>query len=332
MSDYLVPTKPECCRAYWAIGPSKGALISAALEQNATDRILLRTRHSGISRGTETRVALGLVPLSEHDRMRCPNQAGDFPFPVKYGYCSVAQIIEGPDELLGLNAFALHPHQDFYSLHLDAITLLPNGLPPARAILAANMETVLNAVWDAGIGPGDRVLVIGAGTLGLLLTYLLARIPGCEVNVCDINPERRLLVEQMGAVFTKTGDLPEDTDFAFNTSGSHQGLAMAINHVGLDGMIVEVSWLGSSAPLALDGAFHSKRLTIKSSQVGQLPPHRRPRWDYKRRLNKALELLASAPELDALITHHIAFDELPQTMAMLCDGWSDALTICVDYP
>lgn len=318
-------------RAYWSIGPGIGELRSEPLSQPSSGHILLRTIHSGISRGTETRIGLGDVPASEWPRMRCPMQTGDFPFPVKYGYCNVAEVIAGPDHMHGQSVFALYPHQDIYWLPADMATPLPAGLPPARAVLTANMETALNAVWDAGAAPGDRVIVIGAGTLGLLVAYLIARIPGTEVRVIDINPDRNQHIEWVGASPAQADELADDADIVINASGSQAGLATALGLLGDEGLVLEVGWLGAPAMLPLDGAFHSKRLTIKSSQVGQLPMTRRPRWDHRRRLTKALELLAGEPALDRIISHQISFDDLPETMAKLCAGWQAPLTIRVDY-
>lgn len=327
----LSSIKPASARAYWATAPAKGEIRRQPLEAPLSEHILARTHFSGISKGTETKVATGGVPQSERERMRCPHQSGNFPFPVKYGYCSVAEVIEGPRERIGEYFFALFPHQDRYWLACDQCHFLPKGLPPARAILAANMETALNAVWDAQVMPGDRVIVIGAGTLGSLIAWILTGIAGCEVGVCDINASRSGFAAQIGADFVGSQVRQGWADLAIHTSASEAGLLAAIEAVGDEGIVVEASWHKGSVSLPLDGAFHSSRLTLRSSQVGQLASHRRPRWSYARRMAKALDLLAGAPVLDQLITHQIGFDELPETMARLSAGWSDPLTIRVDY-
>jgi len=280
-------------------------------------------------------VARGEVPQSEWQRMRCPYQDGEFPFPVKYGYCSVGEIEAGPANLLGQLVFALYPHQDRYWLPAATAQPLPPGLPPKRAILSANMETAMNVVWDSGASLGDRIVVVGAGTLGLLIASLLARLPGTEVSILDANPKRGAIAKSLGLNFAVSYDpqaWPQaPADLVINASGSQTVWAEALEALGEEGTMIEASWLGAPAAIPLNGAFHSKRLTIKSSQVGQLPPHRRPRWGYSRRLAKAMELLRDAPHLEALVTHEFAFDDLPSVMARLCDDWDDALTVAVAY-
>ena len=325
-------SNPVQARAYWCHGIGQGSINNQSLAATPNGHIRLRTSYSGISRGTEIKVAKGSVPPSEWERMRCPHQSGDFPFPVKYGYCNVARVEAGPKYLLNQFVFALFPHQDIFDLPTAQATPLPPALPPKRAILAANMETALNAVWDSGAAPGDRIIVIGAGTLGLLIARLLARVAGIDVTIFDIDPGKSSIAGRLALPFTTAVDEEFDADIVINASGSQAGLAAGLAMAGNQGLILEASWLDSNGGLPLGGPFHSRRLTIKSSQVGQLPPQRAPRWNFRRRMIKALELLAGDSLLDHLITHEIHFDELPQTMAKLCQGWRAPLTICVNYP
>jgi threonine dehydrogenase-like Zn-dependent dehydrogenase len=263
--------------------------------------------------------------------MRCPNQAGDFPFPVKYGYALVGRIVRGPDDWRGRAAFLLHPHQSAAAVERAAVTLVPDTVPPRRAALAANVETALNIVWDSRISLGDRVLVIGAGVVGLLVARLLARMPGVEVTVADVDADKRSAAEAMGAAFAPADALPREVDVAINASGSEAGLRAALGAVGLEGRIVEASWLGTGeARLPLGGAFHSQRLSIVSSQVGRLPADRQARWTHARRLSTVMRLLDDAA-LDALITHEVPLSEAPARLpALLKDG--SALAILITYP
>jgi len=261
----------------------------------------------------------GAVAESEWQRMRAPMQEGGFPFPVKYGYCAVGVVDAGPDAWLGKTVFALHPHQDCFVAPLDRLTVVPDAVPPRRATLAANMETALNALWDSGAGPADRIVVVGAGVVGLLVTALAARLPGSEVTVVDVASERREIAESLGARFAAPEAVPEGADVVFHTSASPAGLAAAIAAAGREATVVELSWYGDrEIAVKLGGAFHSQRLKLLSSQVGQVSPGRRPRWDYGRRLGAALRLLAD-PRLDALVKEEIAFDdaakELPRILA-----------------
>lgn len=269
----------------------------------------LRMLFSGISRGTERLVLSGRVPPVEHDRMRGPGQEGEFPFPVKYGYCAVVEVLEGPDA--GRTGFALFPHQDRFRLPEGAVTPLPDGLPPERAVLAANMETALNVIWDSGAGPGDRVAVIGAGVVGALCAYLAARLPGAEVTLCDVNPARADLARALGCGFALPATMPRDCDAVIHASASPAGLALALEIAGPEAQVTEASWYGTGdVPVPLGAAFHSRRLRIVGSQVGTIPPARAPRWTYRRRLAKALDLLCD-PALDALISGQTEFADLP---------------------
>lgn len=298
---------------------------------------LLRMRLSALSRGTERLVFEGRVPESEHGRMRAPFQSGKFPFPVRYGYCAVAEVEDGPAGWIGKPVFALHPHQARFRLPLAALSPLPPGLPPARAVLAANMETALNVVWDARVGPGDRVAVIGAGLVGCLVARLCARIPGTEVILADRMPSRQAVAEALGVKFAWAGagapPLPDDFDVAINASASGAGLAAALGCLGPEGRAVEASWHGAGeTPVPLGGAFHARRLSIVSSQVGRLPPDRAPRWDFARRMATALRLLAEDPALDLLPAEEVALHDLPARLPDLLGADSETVVARIRYP
>lgn len=292
-------------QALWCTGPNASELRSAELGEG----VLVRTLFSGISRGTERLVFEGRVPKSEWERMRAPNQQGDFSYPVKFGYCAVGEVLEG--ELAGRNVFALYPHQDSFRLAAGQLYPLPENLPAERAVLAANMETALNVLWDSGSAAGDRIAIIGSGVLGSLIGYLAAQLPGAEVTLIDLNPDRAQLAGELGCKFALPTDAPKDCDVVIHTSASESGLALALEIAGQEATVLEASWFGAdSVKLSLGAAFHSRRLRIVGSQVGSLPAGRVPRWSHNRRMNKALELLC-APVLDALISGESNFADLP---------------------
>lgn len=298
----------------------------------APGEALVRTRFSGVSRGTERLVFEGRVPASEAERMRGPNMGGAFPFPVKYGYCAVGEVIAGPDALVGRHVFALHPHQTHLALPPDSLTALPATLPPRRAVLAANMETALNALWDSGAGPGDRIAVVGAGVLGLLVASLAVGLPGAEVTVVDVDASRAPLASALGARFAADRGAVADADVVFHASATGAGLNAAIAMAGFEGRIVELSWHGAGdTPVALGGAFHSRRLKLISSQVGHVAESRRARWAYARRMAKALDLLAADDRLDALITDEIPFTEAPARLPALFAPGARGLTAVLTY-
>lgn len=335
MARELKPAKPIDARtkalALWYTAPRECNLNEVTLPALRPDDCLLTTLWSGVSRGTERLVCEGRVPCSEHERMRAPFQQGDFPFPVKYGYCAVGRVEAGPSNLLGRIAFCLHPHQDRFVAPRDRVVLVPDTVPARRAILAANMETALNAHWDAGSGPADRIVIVGGGVLGLLVAWLAARLPGAEVTLVDVEPARAALAAGLGFRFALPGAAPRDADIVFHASASAAGLATAITAAGTEARIVELSWYGEGAvPALLGGAFHARRLQLISSQVGLVSASRRARWDYARRAQAAMALLAD-DRLDALITDEIAFHDLPQRLPGLLTAGAAGLTAAICY-
>ncbi|QEA39362.1 zinc-binding alcohol dehydrogenase [Pistricoccus aurantiacus] len=318
-------------QAFWSLGNGEGELRKEALAPLKFNELLIETHFSAISRGTESLVFHGLVPESEWQRMRAPFQAGDFGGPVKYGYASVGRVIEGDAAWLGRSVFCLYPHQDYYIAPSEMVLSLPEALPESRAVLAANMETAINGVWDAAIAPGDRVTVVGGGVVGLLVAYLAGRIPGTEVTLSDIKPERADIARVLGVEFTLSQQAPSNNDVVIHCSGHSEGLMRALELAGFEGRVVEMSWYGNqSVTLPLGEAFHSRRLTLRSSQVGELDPSRKPRWNHRRRLALALSLL-SDPVLDQLISGDCAFEALPMLMPQLTRAESDVLCQRVHY-
>jgi threonine dehydrogenase-like Zn-dependent dehydrogenase len=324
--------KTRLAQALWYVKKGAVELRAAPLPPPGPGEARVRSLFSGISRGTERLVFAGAIAASEWDRMRAPMQEGAFPFPVKYGYCATGVVEDGPANLLGRQVFVLHPHQDYFNAPLDALVPIPDGIPARRATLAANMETALNAIWDSGAGPGDRIVVIGAGVVGVLLASLAARLPGAIVTAVDVEERRRPLLEALGVGFATPQHAPGDADVVFHASATGAGLTSAIACAGLEASIVELSWYGDKAvSVELGAAFHSRRLRILASQVGQVAPSRRPRWSFRRRLDAALGLLA-VPALDALVAEEVAFaaaaDAVPKALAP--DAVGLAPVIC--YP
>jgi len=318
-------------RACWIEAPGRAAIRSTVCGVPGAGEVRVRALHSGISRGTEMLVFRGEVPESEFDRMRAPFQEGDFPAPVKYGYASVGIVEDGPDALRGRNVFCLHPHQTQYVVPADAVHPLPDGVPPGRAVLAASIETAVNALWDAGPRVGDRIAVVGGGVVGLLVAWLAGRIPGCAVELVDTLPSRRSIATALGATFASPQDARPDADLVVHASGRAQGLVTALRLAAFEATVIELSWYGRrEVALPLGEAFHSRRLVLKSSQVGHVAAAQRARWSRGRRLALALSLLRD-PAPDALITDIAAFDELPAVLARLAAGAPDTLCQRIDY-
>jgi len=318
-------------RAFWIAAPGRGEIRDESLPTASDDDVLVRALYSGISRGTEALVFRGGVPASEHQRMRAPFQAGSFPAPIKYGYSSVGRIEQGPRELQDRTVFVLYPHQTRYVVPAHAVHVLPDDVPPERAVLTANLETAINGLWDARPHVGDRNVVVGGGTVGCLVAWLAGRIPGCDVELVDVNPQREAIAHVFGVRFAAPDTVWEGADVVIHASGSPAGLELALRVAAFEARVVEMSWYGDqTVTLPLGEAFHARRLTLRSSQVGSVPASQRARWDPRRRMQLALTMLTDAA-LDVLITGESEFEDLPGTMAELAAGWGDALCHRIRY-
>jgi 2-desacetyl-2-hydroxyethyl bacteriochlorophyllide A dehydrogenase len=306
----------ETAQALFYTAPGVAELREVALAPLAPGQVEVRTLWSAISRGTERLVSAGTVPPGQYTAMRAPHQQGDFPFPVKYGYAAVGVVVAGPDTLVGRHVFSLYPHQNRFRLPADAVVLLPDDVPAARAVLAANAETALNAIWDAEPKPGERMLVLGAGLLGCLIAAFLSRIHA-HVDVTDKLAEPAAIVADFPVNFVSIETLADDYDLVFHTTASAAGLQTAIDVLAFEGRVIELSWFGDRpVGLMLGGAFHARRLTIRASQVGHVAPSRRATTTHRDRLAEALALLGDA-RLDRLITGEVAFKDLPREIPRL---------------
>src|ERR1700751_1378736 len=276
-------------RAFWVTAPGRSEIRAQRLHSLAIGELLIHARASAISRGTETLVFRGEGPQSEWQRMRCPFQEGGFPAPVKYGYAVAGIVEDGPPEWRGRRVFCLHPHQERFIVSEDAVIAIPDDVPDRRATLAANMETAINGLWDGVPGPGDRIAVVGAGVVGALVGALAARLPGAEVELVDIDSSRATLAAALGCGFASPQQARGEADLVIHASGAPEGLTTALAVAGFETTVIEMSWYGTRlVPLGLGSAFHSRRLTLRSSQVGTVPGSRRERWAGRRRLGLAL--------------------------------------------
>ncbi|MGY0006797.1 dehydrogenase [Micromonospora sp. I033] len=317
-------------RAFWLRAPGEGEIRPVALAPPGAGEVLVRARYSGVSRGTETLIFTGRVPADQYATMRAPFQEGDFPAPVKYGYLSVGTVEAGPAELRGRTVFCLHPHQTAYVVPADAVVVVPDGVPAARAVLAGTVETAVNALWDAAPLVGDRVTVVGGGMVGCAVAAVLARFPGVRVELVDADPGRAGVAAALGVDFALPADAAGDRDLVVHASASAEGLQRALELLRPERTVLELSWYGDRpVTLALGGAFHSKRLGIRSSQVGTVSPRRADR-SYADRLAVALDLLAD-PAFDALLSGRSRFADLPDVLDRLASGRLPALCHLITY-
>ncbi len=318
-------------QAFWLREPGSGEIRPALLPQPRPADVLVRTVRSGVSRGTESLVFTGRVPVSQRTTMRAPFQEGDFPAPVKYGYLNVGVVEHGPPDLLGRTVFCLHPHQTAYVVPASAVVVVPPDVPAARAVLTGLVETAVNALWDAPPLVGDRVAVVGAGALGCCVARLLARVPGVAVTLVDIDPSRAAVADALGVGFALPDEAPSGRDLVVHTSATSEGLQRSLDLLAPEGTVVELSWYGDAATtVSLGGSFHSGRLTVRASQVGTLAAARRDRRTTRDRLRLALDLLRD-PAFDVLLTGESPFRELPAVLPRLVSGELPALCHSMTY-
>lgn len=317
--------------AFWVESPSTGSLRSAPMPDPTPGEVTVRTLYTGISRGTESVVFRGEVPAGERDRMRAPFQEGDFPGPVKYGYLNVGVVESGPEHVRGRTVFTLFPHQSGFVVPESAVTIVPDGVPARRAVLAGAVETAVNILWDAAPLVGDRVSVIGAGMIGCAVARLARGIPGADVVLVDVDEAKADVCTRLGVAYAHPREAPRDRDVVVDTSGSEAGLQSALEMAVMEGEVIEASWFGDRAvALRLGADFHSRRLTIRSSQVGMVAPRRRGSRSAHDRLALALELLRD-PAFDHLLTGDSSWRDLPAVMAAIADGSSPGLCHTIDW-
>lgn len=314
--------------AFWICSPGHAEIRDVDIPDPGPDDVLVRTLHTGVSRGTETLVFRGEVPASQHDLMRAPFQEGNFPGPVKYGYLNVGVVEQGPAGLVGRTVFCLYPHQTRYVVPASAVTPVPDGIPSGRAVLAGTVETAVNAVWDAAPLIGDRIAVVGAGMVGSCVAGVLAGLPGARVELVDVDPGRAAVAEAFGVGFATPERAAGDCDLVVHASASEAGLARSLELLAPGGQVVELSWYGDrQVRVPLGEFFHSRRLVVRGSQVGTVGRARRTFAD---RLALAMELLAN-PAFDVLITGDSDFADLPGVLSRLSGGEPSALCVRINY-
>lgn len=317
--------------AFWVREPGVGEIRPEVLREPAAGEVLVRTVRTGVSRGTEALVFRGGVPASQQVSMRAPFQEGDFPGPVKYGYLNVGVVERGPDVMVGRTVFSLFPHQTRYVVPVAAVTVVPDGIPASRAVLAGTVETAVNALWDAAPLVGDRVAIVGAGMVGCAIAGLVARVPGVDVTLVDVEPTRAGVAERLGVAFALPGGVEGERDLVFHTSAQGAGLQLSLDLLATEGTVIDLSWYGDAdVALSLGAAFHSRRLSIRASQVGMVSPARRGRRSMADRLTLALDLLRD-PMFDCIVSGESSFADLPEVMPKLADGSMPALCHTITY-
>jgi 2-desacetyl-2-hydroxyethyl bacteriochlorophyllide A dehydrogenase len=239
--------------------------------------------------------------------------------------------------------FAFNPHETCYTVPATLVIKLPPGLDPRIGIFAANVETAVNALLDAAPRLGERVVVIGQGVVGLLITRLARRAGASLIVTSDLYEKRRVLSRSAGAdiaIDPSSEDLRErvsaltgglGADVVIEASGEPRALDGAIKAAAHEGRVVVVSWYGTKrADLALGGDFHRKRLTLKSSQVSNLEPSLIPRWTILRRRELAASYLNEL-SLNELISDVYPFDRAAEAYRKIDEHPDEVVQLALDY-
>lgn len=309
-------------------------------------QVLVQTRYSAISPGTEMLLYRGQFPPELSLDANIPDLSGGFKYPLKYGYASVGKVIQIGSKVDPIwtdrEVFAFHPHESHFITSVQELQPLPAGLSIEDALFLPNMETAVNFLLDSRPILGERVVVLGQGIVGLLTTALLAWYPLSKLITLDRYPLRRQASLTLGAHESLDTDSPETAqnlerifptgaDLVFELSGNPEVLNQAIQLTGHSGRVIIGSWYGTKlAELKLGGRFHRERINLISSQVSSLTPELSGRWDKARRLQVAWEALA-ALRPSRLITQRIPLEEAPVAYQLIDREPENAIQVVLDY-
>lgn len=293
--------------------------------------VAVKAMHSLISIGTEKVVTTQQLSEVAAKQMRVPYMKGNVDLEFTYGYSMVGKVINGPKNYMGKIVHLLHPHQEYAFVDESDIHNVPDGISPRVATLASNMETAVNAIWDAEVVMGDHVLVIGYGVIGALVALLAKSIPGVLVKVCEINENRANKAQEHGFEVEDVDSLQNNFDLAFNSSASAIGLQIGIDKTGIEGKVIELSWHGSKpVSVVLGETFHYDRKRIISSQVSQIPLVKQHRWNHTRRKTLVFDLLKKLDPIH-LLERDIHFDDCPAFYHDLRNNGVKDFSVSINY-
>lgn len=314
----------------WHISDTDSVLRRSQAEPDSTE-LIVQSCYSLISAGTEKNVSMGLVPEQIADQMKVPFMKGKFPFPVSYGYSLVGKIIKGPQNLANRYVHLLHPHHDFALVEEQDIFLIPEVIPPKRAVFASNMETVVNAIWDSKPQLGDQILIAGFGTVGALLALTLSQYPGIDIKIKEINPERKKFAIACGMETIDDHNSTTQFDISYHCTGSEKGLQYCIDHTKTEGKIMELSWYGNKfVSINLGSTFHTGRKKIIATQVSTIPDDKNSSWDFRKRKDLVFKLLQNEI-YDTLPCFEIPFIDSPLLFKRLRNGFINEPGLIIKY-
>ncbi|MEM1137565.1 MAG: zinc-binding alcohol dehydrogenase [Bacteroidota bacterium] len=305
-------------------------LVEKNLTQVTENEVAIESMYSLVSLGTERTITTQLLTKEIAARMVVPYMRGTFQNEFTYGYSLVGRIIDGEKDLIGKVIHVMHPHQNYAVVKTQDIFFIPEQMNPKLATLVSNMETAVNAIWDANVEIGDKVLVIGYGTVGALTALIASKIPGIDISILEINQNRFNAAVEQGF---KVSSILENKDFdiVFNTSGNAEMLQKAISVTKSEGRIIEMSWYGAKSITINFGAdFHYGRKQLISSQVSQIPNRKLKNWTYHSRKKLVFKLLQ---ELNPhyLINCEVHFSETPKFYNDLRRHETSGLGVVIKY-
>jgi NADPH:quinone reductase-like Zn-dependent oxidoreductase len=294
-------------KALWHINEKESRILET--EHTHFSDTSIEALYSLISVGTERLVANGFVPKELFSSMAVPYMDGDFSFPVKYGYSLVGRVFKSTVLKTGSLVHVMHPHQNSCHIYAKSASLVPANIPAKRAILVANMETAINAVWDSGITNGETVLIAGYGIIGALLARVCKQLYNCKVYILEQDETKMSKAVSHGyAISTEYQGL---YDVAFNCTASEKALQYCIDNIKKEAAVIELSWYGmKKVSICLGGSFHILRKKLIASQVSAIPINKQSEWDYAKRKSFAFEILADE-FYDVLLTNEITFEDSP---------------------
>ena len=291
----------------------------------AAGEVLVTTLFSGISSGTEALVYRGEVGEGVALDDTISALGGQFRYPFAYGYACA-----GKAEDSGGTVFAFHPHQDIFAARISDLLPLP-AIDPASATLFPLVETALQVTLDAGTGYRDQVIVLGGGVLGLLTALLLQR-SGQRPVLAEPQAWRRVVASSLDVTTAAPEELAgEEVPLVIDASGNPDAPSAALGMLGHEGTLLIASWFGAKpVVLPLGGAFHRRRLTIRSTQVSTVPARLSATWTRSRRRAEAAALMTELP-LAELCTHVYAFTKAAEAFRAVDEGTPGLMHAVLDY-
>jgi threonine dehydrogenase-like Zn-dependent dehydrogenase len=333
-------------RSLYFTGPHEVGVEPTTFTADA-DEVVVETRVSAVNAGTELLIYRGEAPPNLAADETLDALDGDLSFPVRYGYAAVGEVVSvgsavpDPDRWEGRTVFAFNPHESRFAASPDDLVPVPADVPPAAAAILPSVETATSLVLDGRPRVGERVVVFGAGVIGLCTVGVLSSFPLDRLVAVDPLAERRDHALAMGAdeavapdeVASAVGDGATDgADLVYELSGQPDALDDAIAVTGYDSRVLVGSWYGTKrANLDLGGEFHRDRVTIESSQVSTLAPETRGRWTKARRIETALGRLRDL-DVASLVTHRVPFEDAPAAYRRLDERPESTLQVLLTYP